>query len=99
LAPDCSCVGLRLTTASAVVLSLLARAKLRLAARLKSPGLRGDGVPCLAGAVLAAATLLSLIADGALDWWWADSVAALLVSTLLVVEGARTVANARALAS
>jgi divalent metal cation (Fe/Co/Zn/Cd) transporter len=81
------------------VLPLLALGKLQLAARLKSPGLRGDGVLSLAGAAMAAATLLSLVVDVALDWWWADSVAALLVSTLLVVEGARTVASARALAS
>jgi divalent metal cation (Fe/Co/Zn/Cd) transporter len=81
------------------VLPLLARAKLRLAAQLKSPGLRGDGVLSLAGAVLAAATLVSLVVDTTLDWWWADSVAALLVSTLLLVEGARTVTSARSLAS
>lgn len=97
--PETSPVGIVLTAASAVVLPLLARAKLRLAARLKSPGLRGDGVLSLAGAAMAAATLLSLVVDVTLDWWWADSVAALLVSTLLVVEGARTVASARALAS
>ena len=48
---------------------------------------------------LAAATLLSLVVDTALDWWWADSVAALLVSTLLLVEGLRTVASARSLAA
>jgi divalent metal cation (Fe/Co/Zn/Cd) transporter len=97
--PETSGVGIVLTAASAAVLPLLARAKLRLAAQLKSPGLRGDGVLILAGAVLAAATLVSLVVDTTLDWWWADSVAALLVSTLLLVEGARTVTSARSLAS
>jgi divalent metal cation (Fe/Co/Zn/Cd) transporter len=51
----------------------------------------------LAGAGLAATTLLSLVLDAALDWWWADSVAALLISGMLVVEGARTVISARSL--
>jgi divalent metal cation (Fe/Co/Zn/Cd) transporter len=84
-----------LTTASALVLPVLGWAKLRLAARLRSPGLRGDGVLSLAGAGLAAATLLSIVVDTALGWWWADSIAALLISALLLVEGARTCASAR----
>jgi divalent metal cation (Fe/Co/Zn/Cd) transporter len=95
--PTTSSVGIALTAASALVLPVLARAKLRLAAPLGSPGLRGDGVLSLAGAVLATATLLSLVLDASLDWWWADSVAALLISTTLVVEGPRTVASARQL--
>jgi divalent metal cation (Fe/Co/Zn/Cd) transporter len=95
--PETSSFGVLLTAASAVVLPVLAGAKLRLAAPLRSPGLRGDGVLSLAGAVLAAATMLSLLVDAELDWWWADSVAALLISTLLLVEGSRTIASARSL--
>jgi divalent metal cation (Fe/Co/Zn/Cd) transporter len=95
--PEASSVGIVLSAASALVLPVLARAKLRLAAPLRSAGLRGDGVLSLAGAGLAATTLLSLVLDAALDWWWADSVAALLISGMLVVEGARTVIGARSL--
>ena len=95
--PEASSVGIVLSAASALVLPVLARAKLRLAAPLRSAGLRGDGVLSLAGAGLAATTLLSLVLDAALDWWWADSVAALLISGMLVVEGARTVISARSL--
>jgi divalent metal cation (Fe/Co/Zn/Cd) transporter len=51
----------------------------------------------LAGAVLATATVLSLLIDAALDWWWTDSVAALLIAATLLVEGPRTVATARQL--
>ena len=96
--PERSTVGIALTAASALVLPILARAKLRLAAPLSSPGLRGDGVLSLAGAMLALATLLSLVADAALGWWWADSVAACLIATLLFIEGARTTATVRSLA-
>lgn len=93
--PEASSVGVVVTAASALVLPVLARAKLRLAARLESPGLRGDGVLSLAGAVLAAATLLSVLVSAALGWWWADSTAALLVSAVLLVEGVRTWAHAK----
>ena len=47
------------------------RAKLRLAQQLGSSALRGDGVLSLAGAALAAATLVSLVVESALGWWWA----------------------------
>jgi len=93
--PEASSVGVVVTAASALVLPVLARAKLRLAARLESPGLRGDGVLSLAGAVLAAATLLSVLVSAALGWWWADSTAALLVSAVLLIEGIRTCAPAK----
>ena len=89
--PDRSAIGIVLTAASVFVFPVLARAKLRLAAPLGSTALRGDGVLSLAGAILAAATLASLILDAAFDWWWADAVAALLISGLLLAEGMRTV--------
>jgi divalent metal cation (Fe/Co/Zn/Cd) transporter len=89
--PESSPFGIALTAAAVLVLPVLARAKLRLAAALNSPALRGDGVLSLAGAVLAAATLASLVLDAALDWWWADSVAALLIAGMLLIEGPRTV--------
>jgi divalent metal cation (Fe/Co/Zn/Cd) transporter len=92
--PDRSRLGIVLAAGSVLVLPLLARAKLRLAASLESHALRGDGVLSLAGGVLAAATLLSLMLEAALDWWWADAVAALLIAALLTTEGAGTVRRA-----
>lgn len=69
------------------MLPVLARAKLRLAGRLGSSALRGDGVLSLAGAALAAATLVSLLVQSAFGWWWADAVAALLIAGTLLREG------------
>jgi divalent metal cation (Fe/Co/Zn/Cd) transporter len=89
--PETSAVGIVLTGASVLVFPVLARAKLRLAAPLGSTALRGDGVLSLAGAVLAAATLTSLVLDAAFDWWWADAAAALLISAILLAEGSRTI--------
>jgi divalent metal cation (Fe/Co/Zn/Cd) transporter len=88
-----SLVGIVLTAASTVVLPLLARAKLGLATQLRSGALRGDGVLSLAGAVLAGATLVTLIVRAALGWWWADAVAALVIAMMLVGEGLRTLSN------
>ena len=93
--PERSAIGLALAGASVIVFPVLARAKLRLAAPLGSTALRGDGVLSLAGAVLAGATVASLALDAALDWWWADAAAALLISVILIAEGARTIASAR----
>jgi divalent metal cation (Fe/Co/Zn/Cd) transporter len=93
-APETSLLGIILSSASVLVLPVLARAKLRLAAALQSAALRGDGILSLAGSTLAAATLASLVLDAALGWWWADAVAALAISAMLTIEGARTVASA-----
>ena len=91
--PARSVVGIVLTAASTLVLPVLARAKFGFAVQLRSAALRGDGVLSLAGAVLAAATLISLIAHAALGWWWADSVAALVIAVMLLGEGLRTMSR------
>ena len=93
--PETSMIGVVLTAASVLVFPVLARAKLRLAGPVDSTALRGDGVLSLAGAILAAATLISLALDSALGWWWADAVAAILIAAILLGEGARTIASAR----
>ena len=85
--PQSSPVGAALTAASVLVLPVLAKAKLRLAKQLDSAALHGDGVLSLAGAVLATATLISLLLDSAFGWWWADAVAALLIAGTLLREG------------
>jgi divalent metal cation (Fe/Co/Zn/Cd) transporter len=68
-------------------LPVLAQAKLRLSKQLGSSALQGDGVLSLAGAALAAATLVSLLAQSAFGWWWADAVAALLIAGTLLRQG------------
>ena len=57
--------------------------------------LRGDAVLTLAAAVLAAITLTALVLDSALSWWWADSVAALVIAVALAVEGIRVAVHRR----
>ena len=96
--PDSSAIGVSIAIASLVVLPVLAVVKLRLAARLDSPGLHGDGVLTVAGAVLASAVLIGLLLDRSLGWWWCDPVAALLISVLVGGEGGRTLVASRRIA-
>ena len=87
--PDASAFGVILATASLVVLPWLGLLKLRVASRLASRALRGDGMLTAASAALAAVALAALLANSAFGWWWADPAAALLIATALAVEATR----------
>ena len=86
---DESALGFVVALVSVLVLPWLGRRKLRVAAALPSAALRGDGVLTLAGAALAAVTLVALFLTAALGWWWADPVAALVIAIGLFAEGLR----------
>jgi divalent metal cation (Fe/Co/Zn/Cd) transporter len=90
-----SVFGIVLAAVSLLVLPWLGRQKIRVAAVLASPALRGDGVLTLAAAALAAVTLVALVATSTLGWWWADPLAALVIAVALAVEGARTAIHHR----
>ena len=87
--PKASIFGATVATASLIVLPWLGILKLEVAAGLSSGALRGDGVLTLASAALAATTLLALLMNASLDWWWADPIVALLIAAALGVEGVR----------
>ena len=79
--------------ASIIFLPVLALWKRRLATRLDSRALRGDSILTAAGAVLAFLAFLGLVLERTLAWWWADPVAALLITGFLVWEGRRAVSE------
>ena len=85
--PESSPVGIVLTVLSLIVMPLLARAKLRVAASLGSRALRADAHETIVCAWLSATTLLGLGLNAALGWWWADPAAALAMLPLIVREG------------
>ena len=87
--PESSAFGFGIAAISLLVLPVLGVMKLRLSGRLGSPALRGDSVLTLAAAALAAITLVALLANSALGWWWADPIAALLIALALATEGVR----------
>jgi len=80
-------IGIVVTTLSLVVMPLLARAKLRVAAALSSRALRADAHETIVCAWLSFTTLLGLALNAVLGWWWADPVAALAMLPLIVREG------------
>jgi divalent metal cation (Fe/Co/Zn/Cd) transporter len=86
-APSESIVGITLACASLVIMPLVAWAKLRTAAGLKSDALRAEAKETLACAYLSFTLLLGLVANAAAGWWWADPVAALCMVPWLVREG------------
>ena len=69
---DTTVFGVAIAAVSLAVLPPLGASKVRVARRLESQALRGDGVLTLAAAALAGITLVALLANSALDWWWAD---------------------------
>jgi divalent metal cation (Fe/Co/Zn/Cd) transporter len=86
---ESSAVAVGIATISLLVLPPLGIMKLRLAVRLRSRALRGDGVLTIAAAGLAVVTLSALLTSSILGWWWTDPVAALIIALALGIEATR----------
>lgn len=84
--PEASTVPLVIAGLSLAALPPLAVAKLRLARRLDSRALRGDGVLTAVGSILAALTLIAFALDTAFGWRWTDGVTAIVISPIIVRE-------------
>ena len=85
--PDASPVGMALAAISIGVMLWLASAKRRMAANLGSRALAADAEQTQACWYLSIVVLAGIGLNALLGWWWADPVAALGVSVLLVREG------------
>jgi divalent metal cation (Fe/Co/Zn/Cd) transporter len=85
--PDLSWPGVAVSTGAIVFMPLLARAKGRVAAQLGSAATAGDAAQSWLCAISAAAVLLSIVANGALGWWWLDPIVGLAIAGLAVREG------------
>jgi divalent metal cation (Fe/Co/Zn/Cd) transporter len=85
--PEGSPVGIALTAVSIGVMLWLARAKRRTAAELGSRALAADAEQTQACWYLSIVVLAGVGANALFGWWWADPVAALGVSVILVREG------------
>lgn len=85
--PSPSPVGIALTLVSIGMMLWLARAKRQAAAGLGSRALEADAFQTTACFWLSVITLAGIGLNAALGWWWADPVAALGMTPLLVKEG------------
>ena len=86
-APDASPIGIILACLSLTIMPLVSFGKLRAAAVVGSRALRAEAKETLACSYLSLTLLLGLGANAALDWWWADPVAALGMLPWLIKEG------------
>ena len=91
--PDASPIGVAVTALSLVVMPVLARRKRAVGDQLDSGAVRADAAQTMACVWLSAVVLLGLALNAALDWWWADPVAALGVVVLLLAEGREAISG------
>jgi divalent metal cation (Fe/Co/Zn/Cd) transporter len=85
--PAPSTVGMILTAVSLGVMWWLARAKLRAARALGSRSMESDAFQTTACWWLSLAALVGIGLNATLSWWWADPVAAVVISLLILHEG------------
>ncbi|HEU4407711.1 MAG TPA: cation transporter [Polyangiaceae bacterium] len=85
--PAPTAVGLALTALSLVVMRWLAGAKRKVAVALGSRAMEADAFQTTACFWLSIITLAGIGVNALFGWWWADPVAALGMTFLLVKEG------------
>ena len=96
--PDPSRVGILILTASVVIMPLLARAKRRVAEGIGSRALTADAKQTSLCAYLSAIALTGVGLNAVAGWWWADPVAALCMTPIILseaLEGIRATAPAK----
>ena len=85
--PEPSLIGVGIAVASAVVMTILYVAKMRIATRMQSRALRAEAVESLFCDLQDLAILVGLGFNALFAWWWADPVAALILIPFFIKEG------------
>ncbi len=85
--PAESVIGIGIAMVSLIVMPLLARAKRRVAAELRSGALRAEARQTEICTVLSALLLGGLVLHAVAGWWWADPLAALAMTPWIAWEG------------
>jgi divalent metal cation (Fe/Co/Zn/Cd) transporter len=85
--PQASPVGIAVTLLSIAVMIWLSRAKVRAADALGSRALASDAIQTTLCWWLSVITLTGIGLNAAFGWWWADPVAALGMTFLVIREG------------
>lgn len=85
--PEASHIGIGLAALSLIVMPLLARAKRKVAATINSRALQADSRQTDICAYLSAILLGGLVLNALWGWWWADPVAALIMTPIIAKEG------------
>lgn len=94
-APEHSIPGIVLAIASLIAMPLLSRAKRKVAAELDSAAMRADAKQTEFCTYLSAILLAGLLLNALLGWWWADPVAALVMTPIIANEGREALSEKR----
>ena len=86
-APAASYPGIAIAVLSLIVMPWLARRKRQVAASLASRALECDSRQTTLCAYLSAILLAGLLLNAVAGWWWADAVAGLCMTPIIVNEG------------
>jgi divalent metal cation (Fe/Co/Zn/Cd) transporter len=92
-AAETSPIGIAVAIIAAFGMPFLAKAKLRVAARIDSRSLRADAMETLTCGYLAWVLLAGLALNAVTHWWWIDSVASLAIVPLLLREGYEAISD------
>lgn len=87
LHPRPSPLGIAWLVLTFLVMLVLAAGKTRTGAELNNPVLSTEGRVTLVDAYLAGSTLIGLMLNATLHWWWADPVAGLVIVYYAFHEG------------
>lgn len=85
--PDASTVGVVIAVLSLLIMPFLSWAQRRTGRELGSGSVVADSKQTLLCTYLSAVLLVGLLANMTLGWWWADPIAALVISAVAVREG------------
>lgn len=88
-APAASAGGIVLAILALIVMPRLAQAKRRVGSALRSGALRADAYQASVCTYLSAILLGGLLLNALFGWWWADPLAALVMTPLIVREGVK----------
>ncbi|KRK11749.1 hypothetical protein FD51_GL000894 [Lacticaseibacillus zeae DSM 20178 = KCTC 3804] len=86
-AAESSFSGIGIAIASVLLMPILTLKKRHLGQKLASAALVEDGMCNITCAYMAATVLLGSLLTWLLNWWWADSVAALILVYFVATEG------------
>jgi divalent metal cation (Fe/Co/Zn/Cd) transporter len=85
--PETSATGIAIAVLSLIVMPLLAVAKHRTGHAMGSRVVIADAAETKLCTYLSAVLLVGLVANATVGWWWADSLAALVIAYLAFQEG------------
>jgi len=92
-APERSIAGIALACTSLVVMPLLSRAKRKIGGALNSAAMNADAKQTEFCAYLSAILLVGLLLNAVWGLWWADPIAALVMTPIIANEGIQGLRN------